>query len=66
MDPTAQIENFADLVACHKDPNTAPDTLRDLDRLRYETVPAKVATRQANGNAYLAKDEAVGLVEWKL
>lgn len=51
-----------------------PAKLRDLDKLRYEAIPATVAQRlatQHNGDengegAYLQKEEVEKLVQWKL
>ncbi|KAF1976075.1 hypothetical protein BU23DRAFT_588267 [Bimuria novae-zelandiae CBS 107.79] len=42
-----------------------PSALRELDELRYDTMPATVQLREEKG-AYLTKDEVVKLVEWKL
>ncbi|KAJ4357673.1 uncharacterized protein N0V89_002249 [Didymosphaeria variabile] len=46
-------------------PSTVPENLRELDALRYDTIPATVTSRKKKG-AYLTKDEAEKLVEWKL
>ncbi|KAF2441427.1 hypothetical protein P171DRAFT_434128 [Karstenula rhodostoma CBS 690.94] len=46
-------------------PSTVPEKLRELDVLRYDTIPTTVASRAKEG-AYLAKDEVEKLVEWKL
>ncbi|OAG07470.1 uncharacterized protein CC84DRAFT_1089392 [Paraphaeosphaeria sporulosa] len=43
-----------------------PEKLRELDVLRYETIPAAVISRAKEGGAELTKDEVVKLVEWKL
>lgn len=45
-------------------PSAVPDKLQELDTLRYDAIPAKVAERQ--DTAYLTKDEVEKLVEWKL
>lgn len=45
-------------------PSIVPEKLRELDTLRYDTIPAKVAKRGLS--AGLEKDEVVRLVEWKL
>jgi hypothetical protein len=49
-------------------PSTVPDKLRELDTLRYETIPGAVANRAAEekGGAYLKAEEVEKLVEWKL
>jgi hypothetical protein len=44
--------------------STAPEKLRDLDAQRYDAIPTAVAKRE--GEAYLTKEEVLGLVEWKL
>lgn len=46
-------------------PSTVPENLRELDALRYDTIPATVTSRNKKG-AYLTKDEVEKLVEWKL
>lgn len=46
-------------------PSTVPENLRELDALRYDTIPATVRSRSKKGK-YLTKDEVVKLVEWKL
>jgi hypothetical protein len=48
-------------------PTIAPAKLKDLDTLRYVTVPAKLAAQKAKGEeASLEKEELEALVEWKL
>lgn len=46
--------------------STAPSKLLDLDTLRYETIPATLAKRTEEGEAFLKKEEVESLVEWKL
>ncbi|KAJ4378413.1 hypothetical protein N0V86_006116 [Didymella sp. IMI 355093] len=43
---------------------TASSTLADLDTLRYETIPAKLA--KSKKDTYLLKADVERLVEWKL
>ncbi|KAF2467134.1 uncharacterized protein BDR25DRAFT_395579 [Lindgomyces ingoldianus] len=47
-------------------PASVPERLRDLDALRYDTIPVKVAKRKEDDDAFLSKDEVEKLVEWKL
>ncbi|KAF2872449.1 hypothetical protein BDV95DRAFT_593824 [Massariosphaeria phaeospora] len=47
-------------------PSTVSDKLKDLDTLRYDTIPASLAARKNSGDAFLQKDEVETLVEWKL
>jgi hypothetical protein len=50
-------------------PSIAPAKLKDLDTLRYVTVPAKLAKRKkevGEGEVCLEREELEGLVEWKL
>ncbi|ORX98541.1 hypothetical protein BCR34DRAFT_496052 [Clohesyomyces aquaticus] len=47
-------------------PASVPEKLRDLDRIRYDSVPVKIAERNQNGGAYMTKDEVAQLVEWKV
>lgn len=47
----------------------APAKLKDLDTLRYVTVPAKLAKQKkevGEGKVCLERAELEGLVEWKL
>jgi hypothetical protein len=47
-----------------------PERLKELDTLRYDTIPAafaeKIAAQSGDDQASLAKDEVEKLVEWKL
>jgi hypothetical protein len=43
---------------------TASSTLADLDTLRYETIPAKLA--KSKKDTHLLKADVEKLVEWKL
>jgi hypothetical protein len=46
---------------------STPENLRDLDRARYELIPATIAKRQQEGKeVYLIKEEVHTLIEWKL
>jgi hypothetical protein len=56
-------ETFDTLLSRY--PSTVPEKLRELDELRYNTIPATVASRTEKG-AHLTKDEVEKLVEWKL
>ncbi|KAF2279700.1 uncharacterized protein EI97DRAFT_184294 [Westerdykella ornata] len=51
-------------------PASVPETLRELDDARYETIPATLAKRreevEGKGEVGLRKDEVLRLVEWKL
>jgi hypothetical protein len=49
-------------------PAAVPKKLRDLDTLRFSTLPARVVERRAehHGNAWLELGEVISLVEWKL
>ncbi|KAF2184302.1 hypothetical protein K469DRAFT_709028 [Zopfia rhizophila CBS 207.26] len=47
-------------------PSTVPEKLQELDTHRYDTIPATVTQRKADGDAYLEKGEVERLVEWKL
>lgn len=44
-------------------PVTAPEKLKGLDILRYDTIPSDVAAKDV---PHLTKDEVETLVEWKL
>lgn len=41
-----------------------PSTLADLDKFRYDSIPAKLVAR--NEDAHLLKADVEKLVEWKL
>ena len=45
-------------------PDTAPSTLKELDTLRYETIPEKLA--KTTNDFHLIKADVEKLVEWKL
>ncbi|PSN63847.1 hypothetical protein BS50DRAFT_576475 [Corynespora cassiicola Philippines] len=47
-------------------PATAPAALKQLDTLRYETIPSSIAARKSPGETSLTKAEVEKLVEWKL
>ena len=47
-------------------PNHVPATLHNLDELRFSDIPATLAKRKSDGDAYLEKSEVVSLVQWKL
>ncbi|PVI07945.1 hypothetical protein DM02DRAFT_550171 [Periconia macrospinosa] len=52
-------------------PSIVPDKLRQLDQLRYESIPATAAQRKAaqrddGESTFLRKEEVEKLVEWKL
>jgi hypothetical protein len=44
--------------------DTAPSALTELDKLRYHTIPNKLA--KTKKDAYLQKADLEKLVEWKL
>lgn len=50
--------------------SSVPEKLRELDKARYETIPAALAERREDAKGGegvgLEKEEVVGLVEWKL
>jgi len=47
-------------------PDTVPTKLADLEEQRLSTIPNALATRRAEGQAYLTKAEVATLVDWKL
>ena len=57
-------ESFLKILARY--PSAAPEKLRDLDVLRYDTIPATLAQRAKDNDAHLTKEEVEKLVEWKL
>jgi hypothetical protein len=72
-----QITKQTFLAALARYPSTVPPNLVDLDHRRYTEIPAIVAARRdeapftksgdrLTGYAFLTKDEAVELMEWKL
>ena len=56
--------NFNDILARYQD--AVPAKLHDLDKLRFESIPEKVAQRKEGFDAFLEKEEVESLVEWKL
>ena len=56
--------DFNDVLVRYQD--AVPAKLHDLDKLRFESIPEKVAQRKKELNAFLEKEEVEGLVEWKL
>ncbi|CAO2658732.1 Nn.00g064550.m01.CDS01 [Neocucurbitaria sp. VM-36] len=56
------LQAFNDVLSRY--PSSVSEKLEELDTLRYDTIPAKVASRQ--DGAILTKDEVEKLVEWKL
>lgn len=56
------LDSFNETLALY--PDTAPSTLAELDTLRYETIPAKLA--KSSKDAHLIKADVEKLVEWKL
>ena len=56
--------DFNNILARYQD--AVPAKLHDLDKLRFELIPEKVAQRQKESNAFLEKEEVESLVEWKL
>ena len=60
-------DTFKDILTRY--PSVVPDKLRDLDTLRYDTIPASVVQEQGKGKGKavsLAKEQVEKLVEWKL
>ena len=47
-------------------PSHIPPKLQELDHLRFEEIPDKLAQRKQDGEAFLEKSEVCTLVEWKL
>lgn len=56
--------DFNNILARYQD--AVPAKLHDLDKLRFESIPEKVAQRKEESNAFLEKEEVESLVEWKL
>ena len=56
--------DFNDVLARYQD--AVPTKLHDLDKLRFESIPEKVAQRKKEFDAFLVKEEVENLVEWKL
>lgn len=50
-------------AALSRYPNTAPTNLKDLDDLRYTSIPTKLAQSSEKS---LQKSDVEKLVEWKL
>lgn len=59
---TISLETFNDILSQY--PASVPERLQELDTLRYDEIPVKVASRK--DAAFLTKDEVEKLVEWKL
>ena len=59
---TITLDTFKDVLARY--PSTVPENIRDLDTLRYTTIPFEAITK--DGSAHLTKDRVEKLVEWKL
>ncbi len=60
---TIQLCTFKVVLARY--PAQVPDKLKDLDELRYDTIPAKFAKRR-DTDPELTSAEVEKLVEWKL
>lgn len=56
--------DFNNVLARYQD--AVPAKLHDLDKLRFESIPEKVAQRKEGVDAFLEKEEVESLVEWKL
>ncbi|OCL06374.1 hypothetical protein AOQ84DRAFT_321525 [Glonium stellatum] len=56
--------DFDDVLARYQD--VVPAKLQDLDKLRFESIPQKLAQRKKGSDVFLEKDEVENLVEWKL
>lgn len=56
--------DFNNILARYQD--AVPAKLHDLDKLRFESIPEKVAQRKKEFDAFLEKEEVESLVEWKL
>lgn len=56
--------DFNNILARYQD--AVPAKLHDLDKLRFESIPEKVAQRKKESDAFLEKEEVESLVEWKL
>lgn len=56
--------DFNNILARYQD--AVPAKLHDLDKLRFESIPEKVAQRKKEFDGFLEKEEVESLVEWKL
>jgi hypothetical protein len=56
--------DFDDILSQY--PETVPSKLADLEKQRLSVIPAVLAERRSEGQAYLTKEEVATLVDWKL
>jgi hypothetical protein len=56
--------DFEDILSQY--PEAVPSKLADLEEQRLSIIPAVLAHRQSEGQAYLTKKEVATLVDWKL
>lgn len=56
--------DFEDILSQY--PDTVPSKLVDLEGQRLSTIPAVLAKRRSESQAYLTKAEVATLVDWKL
>lgn len=56
-----EIMNLLDRYDAH-----VPDSLKSLDKERYENIPRALKERTAQGHTYLTKTEVESLVQWKM
>ena len=62
---TISIDTFDDVLSRYA--SSVPEKLQELDTLRYDIIPTKLAQRREEGeDGCLRKDEVEKLVEWKL
>jgi hypothetical protein len=56
--------DFEDILSQY--PDAVPSKLADLEKQRLSIIPAVLAGRRSEGQAYLTKAEVATLVDWKL
>lgn len=56
--------DFEDILSQY--PETVPSKLAELEEKRLSTIPAVLAERRSESQAYLTKAEVATLVDWKL
>jgi hypothetical protein len=65
---TISLETFEATLSRYS--SLVPEKLKELDTLRYDTIPAafaeRIAAQSGDDQVSLTKDEVEKLVEWKL
>lgn len=69
MDPAYSADKIAPSTFQHilnQYSEVVPEGLHELETKRLDVIPAILASRRDDGDAYLTQEEVLALVEWKL